>query len=214
MLKSRAFFFFILLVLTAAYVGGCRNAGNWLVKEDLPEHADAMVLLMGSFPDRVLEVVDLFDEGRADRVIIVEESMGAYRRLKVRGARIVSNSKQAANSLVALGIPADSITLLPGDARSTLDEAITIRDYTAGNASLDTLLLVSSPAHMRRASMIFKAVFSNAEKQVYIGCCPSAYSGFNAGRWWRSREDIQTTLSEYVKIVSFVVFERGDARSR
>jgi len=208
MLKSRIVFFIILIALSAAYVGGCRRAGAWLVKENVPEHADAMVLLMGGFPDRVLQAVDLYKEGKAGRLLIVEESMGPFRALEARGADIISNTEQARNSAIALGIPADSITVLPGDARSTLDEAIVVRDYLVERNNIDTVLLVSSSAHMRRASMIFKAALKNNDHPVYIGCSPSAYSDFNAAKWWRDKEGIQSVLTEYAKMVSFVVFEK------
>ena len=190
MLKSRIFFFIILFVLITLYIGGCRRAGAWLVKENVPEHADAMVLLMGNFPDRVLQAVDLFKEGKADRLLIVEESMGPFRALEARGADIISNTEQARNSAIALGIPADSITLLPGDARSTQDEAIVVRDYLVERNNIDTILLVSSAAHMRRASMIFKAALKNNYHPVFIGWSPSAYSDFNAAKWWRDKEGI------------------------
>ena len=178
------------------------------MKKDLPVHADAMVLLMGSFPDRVLQAVDLYKKGIAGRLIIVEESMGPFSKLESRGAEIISNSEQARNSCVALGIPADSIKVLPGEARDTKTEAIVVRNYLEGNAAIDTLLLVSSPPHMRRASMIFKAAFRDAEYPVYIGCSPSAYSNFNAGRWWRRKEDVQEVLTEFGKILNFILLER------
>jgi uncharacterized SAM-binding protein YcdF (DUF218 family) len=207
-MKSRAYFFGLLLIVGILYVGGCRRAGSWLVKEDVPAHADVMVILMGNFPDRVLQAVDLYRGGRTDRVIIVEESMGPFSILESRGADIISNSEQARNSCVALGIPADSITILPGNARSTQTEAIVVRNYLAGIPAIDTLLLVSSASHMRRASMIFKAAFRDSETPIYIVCSPSAYSNFNADRWWRRKEDIQMVLTEFVKIGSFVVFEK------
>ena len=208
MLKSRIVFFLILIALSAVYIGGCRRAGKWLVKEDVPPHADAMVLLMGGFPDRVLQAVDLYREGKAGRLLIVEESMGPFSTLEARGADIISNSEQARNSCVALGIPADSITILPGAARSTKDEAIIVRNYMAGFNEIDTLLLVSSAQHMRRASMIFNAALRDSETPVYVGCSPSAYSDFDAKHWWSSKEDIQAVLSEYVKIGSFLLFEK------
>jgi len=208
MLKPRIIFFILFLALAILYTGGCRRAGRWLVKEDMPEHADAIVLLMGSFPDRVLQAVDLYKDGKSDRLLIVEESMGPFSTLESRGADIISNTEQARNSVIALGIPAESITILPGEARDTKTEAIAISNYVAGNVALDTLLLVSSPSHMRRASMIFKAAFRDSETPIYIGCSPSAYSSFNADRWWKDKEGIQTVLSEFVKIGSFVVFER------
>ena len=208
MLRTKISFLILTVVLIALYAGGCRRAGSWLVKEDVPVHSDAMVLLMGSFPERVLQAVDLWHEGRADRIIIVEENMGPFRSLEERGVRIVSHSEQAATSLIALGIPEERITLLPGDARSTLTEAMIVSHFLADQPVTDTLLLVSSPSHMRRASMIFKAALSDAEYPVYIGSSPSAYSGFNPDRWWRRKEDVQAVLSEFVKIMSFILVER------
>ncbi len=212
MLKPAIIYLLILIALCTAGIGGCRRAGDWLMKNDLPPHADAMVLLMGSFPERVIQAADLYRNGRADRLIIVHESMGSYRLLESLGADIITTTEQARNSAVALGIPADSITVLPGDARSTLTEAAVIRDYLKLNPGPDTLVLVSSPAHMRRASMIFKSAFRNLGMPVYIGCSPSTYSDFDPKHWWRRKEDIQTVLSEFIKIGSFVLFEKRELK--
>ena len=208
MLKSRIFFFILILTMTFFYVGGCRRAGTWLVKKDVPAHSDAMVLLMGAFPDRVLQAVDLYKDGKADRLLIVEESMGPFSLLESRGADIISNTEQARNSAITLGIPGDSITILPGNARNTQTEAIAVRTYLAGIPAIDTILLVSSAYHMRRASMIFKAALRDSETPIYVGCSPSVYSEFIAYRWWRGKEGIQEVLTEYLKIGSFVVFEK------
>jgi len=200
------------LAITCA--GGCRRAGKWLVKDDVPEHADAMVMLMGGFPERVLQAVDLYHDGKVGRLIIVEESMGPFKTLESRGADIISNTQQAKNSAIALGIPADSITVLPGDARDTKTEAVAVRNYLAGKTAMDTLLLVSSPSHMRRASMIFNAALRDSETPVYIGCSPSAYSSFNPDKWWRRKEDVQHVVSEMAKIVSFRLVEHSKLKSK
>lgn len=205
--RYKILFFGSLVCLTAFYTVGCRRAGQWLVKEDKPSQADAIVLLMGNFPERVLEAADVYCRSLTGRIIIVYESMGPYRELESRGASIVRTTEQARDASVALGVPADSIVMLPGDARSTLDEAIAVRDYLKLNPSLDTLILVSSPAHMRRAYMIFRAALRNSPQKIFVGCSPSSYSDFNPGKWWRRKEDIQSVLSEYVKIISFVLFE-------
>jgi len=207
--RSGAIFIGVLIVMTLFYVRGCRYAGAWLVKEDLPVHADAMVLLMGSFPERVLQAADIYHEGITDRLIIVYESMGAYRALEERGAFVIRTTGQARDAAVALGMPDSCITMLPGDARSTLDEAMAVRDYLAERPAMDTLILVSSPPHMRRAYMIFKTVMRRSDINAYIGCSPARYSSFNADRWWRRKEDTQYVLSEWVKILSFILFEKG-----
>ncbi|HQK71426.1 MAG TPA: YdcF family protein [Bacteroidales bacterium] len=208
---SRPVFVFILvlIVYSAACIGGCRRAGKWLVREDMPSHADAIVLLMGNFPERVLQAVDLYHEGRADSLIIVYESMGAYEILEERGASVVRTTTQARDAAVALGIPSERIIILPGDARSTLDEAIALREYLRMNWVTDTIILVSSPSHMRRSYLIFRAILRDLEQQIYIGSVPSTYSGFNPEKWWRRREDVQSVLSEYVKLLSFIFVEKG-----
>ncbi len=208
MLKSRIIFFIVLILLTVTCIGGCRRAGIWLVKEDEPPHADALVLLMGNFTDRVLQTADLYGSGLADRVIIAEESMGGYKGLTDRGVKIISHTSQAVSSLVALRVPADSITVLPGDARSTLDEAVIVRNYLGTNPEIDTIILISSPYHLRRASMLFEKAFKEAGLSVFTGTSGSgAYTDFNADRWWRSKEDIQHVLTEVIKIGSFMTVE-------
>ncbi|NLE33699.1 MAG: hypothetical protein GX622_01190 [Bacteroidales bacterium] len=53
-LRLRIILFGVLIVLVFMFIGGCRKTGLWLVREDVPMHADAMILLMGPFPERVL----------------------------------------------------------------------------------------------------------------------------------------------------------------
>ena len=207
-LKTRSWFIFILFLLIFIYVGGCRRAGHWLVKENAPVHADALVVLMGNFPERVLQTSDLYSAGRADRVIIVEESMGAYRGLEERGVSIISKTTQAKESCIALGIPPEKITILPGDARSTLTEAIIVRDYLRTTGGIDSLVLVSSPYHLRRATLIFDKALDKSQPPVWVGCSPSAYANYNATGWWRQKEDIQNVLSELVKLLSFRFIEQ------
>lgn len=207
--KSGVIFIGVLIILSALSTFGCRHTGVWLAKEDIPPHADAIILLMGTFPERVLQAADLYHEGVADKMIIVYENMGPYKVLEARGARIIRTTEQARDAAVALGVPDSCITMLPGDARSTLDEAMAVKEYLTANPGLDTIILVSSPSHMRRAYMIFREVLKNTGNKTYLGTSPSEYSSFNSHRWWRRKEDIQAVLTEWVKIVSFIIFERG-----
>jgi len=210
--KSKILFLLLLIIVIVLCIGSCHRAGRFLVKEDLPTHSDVLVILMGSFPERVLQAYDLYYDGRADRIVVVEESMGPYRSLEERGVRVETNSEQAVRSLITLGVPADSITLLPGDARSTLDEAVAVRDFLYHKPEADTLILVSSPAHMRRAALIFNRALRYQPVPVTIGCSPSSYSGFNPDKWWRRKEDIQSVMSEYLKICSFLLFEKRELK--
>lgn len=194
--------------LCVVYVSGCRKAGNWLVTEELPDHADAMVLLMGTFPPRVLQAVDLYSEGRTGRIIIVNEYRGPYKMLTDKGVEVIGTTAQASNALITLGIPSDSITILPGEAQSTLNEAMVTMDYLSQHHEIKSLILVSSPSHMRRAKLIFRKAIIYSGLQVNVFCSPSKYTGFNPDKWWKDKEDIQIVLSEYLKLTSFMLFEK------
>jgi len=167
-----------------------------------------MVILMGSIPDRVLQAADLYKKGIAGKVIIVEESMGAYQALEKQGAHIISNTTQAQNACVSLGIPADSITILPGDARSTQQEAVIVKEYLSKTPGIDTLLIVSSSDHTRRASIIFRKAFEKIKLPVVICSSPSKYTNFRADTWWKHKEEIQVVLAEYVKLLNFWIFDK------
>lgn len=194
--------------LCVIYVSGCRRAGNWLVTEEMPDHADAMVLLMGTFPPRVLQAVDLYSEGRTGRLIIVNENRDQYKMLTERGVEVIGTTIQASNALMILGIPPDSITMLTGEAQSTLNEAMVTMDYLSQHPEIKSLIIVSSPSHMRRSKLIFRKAISYSGLQVSVFCSPSKYTGFNPDKWWKSKEDIQIVLSEYLKLTSFVLFEK------
>jgi uncharacterized SAM-binding protein YcdF (DUF218 family) len=198
----------VLSLFTVGSVWLFHNAGTWLIKNDAPTHADAIVMLMGSIPDRVLETSDQYNEGLATQIIIAEESMGAYRDLLKRGVQIISNTTQCSTALVKLGVLPENIICLPGDANSTQNEAVIIRKYLKTQPSIDTITLVSSPDHTRRASMIFEKAFKKQAMPVVVYSCPSKYSGFTGKGWWRDKEGIQTVLGEYVKMLNFYLFDQ------
>ena len=198
-----------MLLIIIAFTIAFLNAGHWLVRHDNPVRADAIVVLMGSISDRVLQTADLYDHNVADKIIVVGPGNNEYKDLESRGVSILSNSDQTRNALVSVGIPADSIILLQGhETRSTLTEALTIREYLLNKPEIDTILLVSSAQHTQRASMIFKSAFRNSENPVSILSSPSKYTNFNAERWWENRQGIQSVLSEYLKMLNFLLIDK------
>ena len=202
----------LIFTLIFVYVGGCRKAGLWLMKKDDPKHADAMVILMGSIADRILHAVDIYKNRVVDKVIIVEGVTGAFKAIKERGVNIKTGTEQMKNIAVELGIPTDSMVILPGNAQSTLQEALIVKEYLSDKPDLDTILLVSSAHHTRRAYMIFKNAFTNSDKRVFFICSPSPYSDFNAQKWWKSKDGIETVMLEYLKIMNFFMVEKRKLR--
>jgi uncharacterized SAM-binding protein YcdF (DUF218 family) len=202
---SIAVLLFLLIIL---YTASCRKAGEWLIRNDEIVKADAIVMLMGSISDRVIQVADLYRQKLADKVLIVEENKGAYRALEAHGVHLIGTTEQVHDAMVALGVPADSIVILPGEANSTRMEASIIGKYLSDKPQIDTLILVSSSFHTQRAFMTFKSVFINKKVKVKILTSPSVYTNYDGKKWWRSKAGIQTVLMEYLKMANFILFER------
>jgi uncharacterized SAM-binding protein YcdF (DUF218 family) len=209
--KSNFLFAGVILAFFILLFFAIRSAGTFLVKSEQPRNAFPALILMGSIPDRALAAIDLYKAGKIKNVIIVEENMQGLIYLRQQGFKVYTNSEQMLSLLVQAGISDSLITIIPGMARSTLMEAQAYDRWLASNplAKPDTLLLISSAAHMRRASLIFNHVLNRrSRRNIYIATFPSPYSGYNAQSWYTSKEDIQTTLSECLKIVSFQLVER------
>jgi len=211
-MKSRIYIGIVFLVLLTGGVISCRNIGKWLAREDLPVHADAMVMLMGGTTERSLQAADLYHENLAGKIWIVEAGMDEDRALELRGIVQLRTSSQARYALMGLGVPSDSILVIPGAANSTRMEAEIVREYLQSQSGVDTLLLVSSPFHTRRASLIFKSAFHSLEDAPALYCSPSKYSRFQAETWWKSKRDAYWVALESMKLVNYYLFERSALR--
>lgn len=208
-MKSKIFIYGISIIILLLCVSACRKAGIWLVKEDEPRNADALVILMGSISDRVMWAADLYHENFAHKVIMVETSpISIDIAVDEIDPLTISNTMQSYIDLISLGIPADSICILPGGANSTQMEATIVRDYLTSKPEIDTILLVSSAEHLQRASMIFKFAFREAGITGHVISSPSKYTNFNAEKWWHSKEGVQSVVLEYMKMANFVLFEK------
>jgi len=197
----------ILLLFVLIYLLG--QAGIFLVKQDKPlQNADAAVILMGSIADRVLEAADAYKEGRFDEIIIVNNIQYGSKALEPFGVHIPNFASLSIDALQQLGIPDSNLTLLPGRATSTRDEADTLASWLINNPNVKVLAIISSSAHTRRASMIFKDSFKDRNIDVMVITIPSRYSEFNASNWWHDRESAKQVFMEWVKIISFVAVEQ------
>ena len=181
--------------------------GTYLVRQDKPVKGDALVILMGNIPDRVLEAADLYREGYAGKILIVMADRYGIGVLRKKGIPLDGQTAIAQKALIGLGIPADSIIILPGDAQSTLDEAVAVSHYTEQHPQFDTLLLVTSSYHSRRATLTFNKEFRHLLHPVTIVSCPSKYTGFHSKDWWKDRESAKLVFYEYLKLVNTWLFQ-------
>jgi uncharacterized SAM-binding protein YcdF (DUF218 family) len=197
-------------VVLAAGAATLLLAGRLLVVSDpLPPRADAIVVLAGSIPDRVLEAADLYRTGIAPRVIVTRERMRRNdAALRARGVRLPESDVLTVSALEQLGVPRAAIVVLRRRTGSTVSEARTIARHACA-AGLRRLVVVTSRSHSRRARLVLRRALGQT---VAFGVRPSRHDLFTAARWWRVRRDAKAVLREYEKLVHWLLRGRWTTR--
>jgi uncharacterized SAM-binding protein YcdF (DUF218 family) len=210
MRKLKKIFITSAIILSVLLLGrlSLPTLGNYLVAEDEPQPSDIIVLLMGSGPDRMLGAVELYQSGYADEILMVRNMVRGYDLVVSQGVKISHDTDIAKEVAVQLGVPAEKITVLPGDALSTQDEAIQVREYLKSEPDIDSLIIVTSKSHSGRAKKIFVKAMSSLDREINVLSCPTEYDDFNAEKWWQNREDLKRGVLEYFKLMNFYAREQ------
>ncbi len=197
--------FALILILLLWVVPGM---GHYLVVEDPLGEADLIVVLMGSVPARVLEAADIYGEGFARELVMVQSFVEAADELARRGVVIPGHAELTRNAAIQMGVPEGRITILPGGAMSTKDEALVLREYLDQKSEVKRVILVTSSFHSRRTKIIFERFCGGLEQDVQFIIRPSKYDTFQPQRWWLDRESAKMIVLEYLKLGHFYLLER------
>jgi len=183
-----------------------RRMGAYLIDEDPPAPADAIVVLAGSVPDRILEGVTLYRDGFAPHMVISRgRENAAYGQLDALGVKLPREHDLNRSVAEQLQVPAAAIAEVGGGMDgSTLQEAQAMLRY-AREQGYRKLLLVTSKAHTRRAALIYRTLAAGGFEVVVR---PSRYDRFEPQSWWRDRVDLRRVLIEYQKLLGFFLFDR------
>ncbi|MBL7196525.1 MAG: YdcF family protein [Candidatus Omnitrophica bacterium] len=183
----------------------------WFLAEPLrisqePKKADAIVVFAGGvgesgkagqgYEERVSRAVELYKEGYADKIIFSSGYIYFLEEASVMKAVAIS-----------LKVP-ESAIILEDQAKSTYENVIFTKEIIDKQNWKD-ILLVSSPYHMRRVSLVFNKIGKN----IKVTCTPVPDSLFYAhpdrdshGRiiWKRiNLEQIKGIIHEYLGIVYY-----------
>ena len=209
--RSKKILLILVIVLAFFILAGILfvpNLGQWLVVNDEVKESDIILVLMGSVYDRILEAVDLYQESYSDKIILINSYVAAKDIIVNRGLQVYGNTLLSKMAAIDMGIPEEDIIVLDGNSRSTQDEAMTFREYIKKNKEIDSIIIVTSKFHSRRAKKIFKKALSVLDREIDIYCSPSKYDSSNVNQWWRNREDLQWVVFEYLKLANFYFREQ------
>lgn len=200
--------FLVLVLAVVAWTASpplLRAAGRFLVVEQPPRHADAIVVLSGSIPDRILEAVDLFRAGLAPVIVLCGEPANeGIRQLGARGVTLPWGHELNASIAVQLGVPEEALIVVDRPPGSTFTEARAIIDGLVGRGAR-SMLLVTSEYHTRRAGMIYRHVSGGS---IEVITRPARSGTFDPNLWWHDRMTIRRVLIEYQKLAMFQLWDR------
>lgn len=173
-------------------------ASSWLLASDSPARADVIVVLAGDVR-RARYAADLYREGHAAEVLISRPERERWERmLDDMGISFPLAEELNAEVLRRAGVPGQSIRFFGEHSLSTFDEAQALRKRYDGGTP--TLLVVTSPYHVRRAKLVLARVLPSARLLVVA----TPYEDFPL-RWWTSQEAARAVLLETAKFGYFLV---------
>ncbi|MBC8466596.1 MAG: YdcF family protein [Deltaproteobacteria bacterium] len=199
----------ITIVLIVVAAGGLLLAGHWLQAGDeikVADKADAIVVLGGSY-FRPLYAADLYNQGFAP-VIYVSRPIERKDRnlLKSVEVNLPSQEEIFRRLLRKKGVPDSAIRFFGKSVINTAQEAEALKEIVGNEPK--TLILVTSPYHVRRAKMIFEDTIP----QCTILGTGTPYQSFPK-KWWSTRKSALKTVNEVVKIVYYVLGGRFESDS-
>lgn len=192
----------ILLGIVAAIIALVLARGLWLpliggflIVADPLQPADAVVVLSGGERERVVYAAGLFNEGYADWFVATNM------KHDLPGVRVLYG-ELVRQEAIWQGVPQERILIAPGILETTYEEALAVREL-AQEQGWSSLLLVTSPYHTRRAQIAFRDAFRDTGIAVIVR--PVNGHWYRADSWWKSRDGLRETWTEYLKLLLYVI---------
>ncbi len=139
-------FLLIVFLLVLARESILRTAGSFLVLQDELKKADVIVVLAGD-NERVKQGVALYKAGFSKYIIMSGGSTTSE----------VSSAEKMKEQVLRLGVPEDVVILEP-KTKHTHNHPIFVKPILV-KEGFKSAIVVSSPYHMRRASLSFNRTF-------------------------------------------------------
>lgn len=120
----------------------------------------------------------------------------SLRALDELGIQLPRAENISRDILLKKGVRMENIHFLGESCLSTVDEAEAVRDTFIGDDC--TILIVTSPYHVRRAGMIFRNEVPRCNSRILA----TPYEPYPR-RWWTDQDSARNTLLELAKIVFY-----------
>ena len=177
-------------------------SARWLVvNSDLPQ-ADVLVVLGGSanYLERSEAAAEIFKAGRVKTIVLTNDGQqSGWSNAEQRNPFFV---ERALGELQRQGVSNAGIEILPGVVTSTRDEAVLLRT-TAATRGWNSLLVLTSPYHSRRALWTFRHEFEGSGVTVGLTSVRNGRQTPSPWFWWLTPGGWRMVAGEYVKLIYY-----------
>lgn len=166
------------------------------------ERADALVVFSGSaaYRERTRRAAELFHAGRSSLILLTNDNLqSGWSQREERNPLFV---ERARDELLASGVPAEKIVVLPEAVASTYEEARLVRDYARAN-ELHSILFVTSAYHSRRALWTVRRAFAGSDVTVGLDAVPAGLETPRPLTWWLHARGWTMVAEEYPKLLYY-----------
>jgi uncharacterized SAM-binding protein YcdF (DUF218 family) len=183
------------LLMFAMAIGGLVMVGHALAVEDPLAKADVIVAISGDTGPRTEMAISLWKQKLAPLILFSGGSLDPDS---------VSSAELMKREAIRMGVPAASILLEPLSA--TTEENADLTAALMRQRGLHSAILVTSPYHQRRASVLFNRAFEPAGLSFINH--PAIDPQWDADRWWLREPAKTLTLVELAKLGALLVVNR------
>lgn len=194
---SNCFFAFgiLFLLMMLILVMVLRFAPIWLSVSGKLVKSDAIVVLAGD-PARAIYAAELYLQDYAPGIYVSRPiRLPSLKKLDEIGVFYPRHEEIYQQVLMKKGVPEKSIYFFGNASISTAEEALALKKTLSG---ISSLLIVTSPYHVRRTQLIFEDTLPNTQIRVV----PMPYETLPS-KWWKDQNAARDVLLETAKTLHY-----------
>lgn len=181
----------------AVHLPVLRAIGTALVKEDVIESADVIVIATGADGAGVLEAADLYRRGVSAKVAVFSDPPDAVDEEFIRrGLQYFNEAEVSVRQLRSLGVV--DVLLIPRAVEGTEDEGRVLPGW-CDHEGWHSIIIVNTPDHTRRMRRVIERAMRNHPTRVMVRA--THYAPFDPGRWWQTRDGTRIEIIELEKLI-------------
>jgi uncharacterized SAM-binding protein YcdF (DUF218 family) len=173
-------------------------AASWLDVGEKPQKAHYAMVLGGGEDTRPFIVAALIEDGWAKHALVAKFAPTP----SVTDGIIPPFEQINREAFLRRGVPSSDVTVLPGAAATTYDEANALKAFLQDRPAA-RVLVVTNDYHTRRSRWVFARVLGDRARNITFVSAPT--DEFPMDCWWRSQLGFLAITTEYLKLAFYAV---------